>query len=137
MRVCGVDLRSNSAIVVVLDGDKDSYQLVNTGTSKIELNDPDNQTEIRNFFTSIKAYVQNNNIEKIVIKKRQAKGKFAGGPVSFKIEGLFQLLDSAIVILVSPPSIAAKMKKENPDLPSGLFAYQTEAFKVAFTGFFL
>ena len=79
-------------------------------------------------------FVRVNNIELIAIKKRATKGKFAGGSVSFKIEGLLQALPDCRVVLYAPPTIAAKHKSNKFQSPSGIFSYQKEAFLTACCG---
>lgn len=59
------------------------------------------------------------------------KGEFAGGPTTFKIEGVFQLLENCEVTLLSPQTINAQAKKHNFELPGTLNKYQHEAFKAA------
>ena len=63
-----------------------------------------------------------------------AKGEFAGGPTTFKIEGVFQLLDGVEVTLLSPQTINAQNKKHTFDLPATLNKYQHEAYKTACSG---
>jgi len=77
------------------------------------------------------AFVRDNGISRIAIKKRSKKGEFAGGPTTFKIEGVFQLLDNCEVTLLSPQTINAQNKKHNFDLPATLNKYQHEAYKTA------
>ena len=56
---------------------------------------------------------------------------FAGGPTSFKIEGIIQLLDNGDVFFLSPQTISAANKKHSFDLPNSLNKYQHEAFLTA------
>ena len=76
-------------------------------------------------------FVQANAIEHIAIKKRSKKGEFAGGPTTFKIEGVFQLLEDVEVTLLSPQTINAQNKKHTFELPASLNKYQHEAYKAA------
>ncbi len=77
------------------------------------------------------SFVRENAIDRIAIKKRSKKGEFAGGPTTFKIEGVFQLLESCEVTLLSPQTINAQSKKHDFELPGTLNKYQHEAYKAA------
>ena len=85
MRVCGVDLKASDAIVVVIDGTKDNFVIVDTGVKKISLGDTHNSEDVQTFKETFHSFVKNHNIDKIGIKKRNTKGQFAGGATSFKI----------------------------------------------------
>ena len=70
-------------------------------------------------------------ITHVAIKKRGKKGDFAGGPVTFKLEGVLQLLQGCEVHLVSPQTITAQGKKHDLTPPAALNKYQHEAWKSA------
>ena len=85
------------------------------------------------FHKSFNEFVLKQKIDIIAIKKRsaKAKGKYASGPITFKLEGLIQLCENAEVRLVSPNTIAAKLRKK--ELPEAkLFKYQIAAYETAF-----
>ncbi|MNG16639.1 hypothetical protein D3C84_1005730 [compost metagenome] len=83
------------------------------------------------FAAQVASFVRENSVDRIVIKKRSKKGEFAGGPTTFKIEGVFQLLENCEVTLLSPQTINAQAKKHNFELPGTLNKYQHEAYKAA------
>ena len=59
------------------------------------------------------------------------RGKYAGGAVTFKMEGLFQLNSLADTHLFSVQAIAASRRRNSYELPADLKKYQQEAFYVA------
>lgn len=129
----GVDLDGKDCILVVIDYNNNTFRVIDA-TPKIKVEDIDNQDDIKDFYTNISSFVKENHIEKIYIRQRQKKGKFAGGPTSFKLEALIQLLDNSVK-LISPTAIAYAIKKINIEaLVSKIHNYQTDALKVAITG---
>ena len=83
------------------------------------------------FAAQLAAFVSAHGITRIAIKKRSKKGEFAGGPTTFKIEGIIQLLDHCDVQLLSPQTLTAQFKKHAFDLPASLNKYQHDAYKTA------
>ena len=134
MRTCGIELASHDAIIVVMDGDRSCWTLVNVEPRKITIPDDEDGANIRAFKDAFHAFVRQHDIGRVVIKKRAKKGKFAGGPTSFKMEGLIQLEDSCEVVLTAPQSVAKVKKTHQEQVPSELMQYQTEAFYTALSG---
>ena len=79
-----------------------SYSLISTSPPKVVLADDENPIEVNAFKETVSAFFRENHVDKIVIKKRGKRGGYAGGPVSFKLEGLIQLYQECDVILLSP-----------------------------------
>jgi hypothetical protein len=133
MKVCGVDLSAHDAIVVILNGTRTSWHLVNCEPRKITLPDDEDAGQVRAFRDAMDAFVKHHGIQRTAVKKRGKKGKFAGGSVSFKMEGLIQLIGTCDVILL-PVQTIAKVAKEHPNaFPEELNQYQREAFYTALT----
>ncbi|OAJ47498.1 DUF3010 family protein [Pseudomonas marginalis] len=130
MKTCGIEIKGSEAIIAVASLDNQALTHVALATKKIALDD-DEAANVKAFAAQVKAFVQENAIERIAIKKRSKKGEFAGGPTTFKIEGVFQLLDGVEVTLLSPQTINAQNKKHAFDLPATLNKYQHEAYKTA------
>ena len=131
MTLCGIEIKGSEAIIAVASLNNQTLTHVALATKKIALEDDDDAANVKAFAAQVKAFVQDNAIERIAIKKRSKKGEFAGGPTTFKIEGVFQLLEGVEVTLLSPQTINAQNKKHNFDLPATLNKYQHEAFKTA------
>ncbi len=128
MTLCGIEIKGSEAIIAVAAPDLTHVALP---SKKIALDDDDEAANVKAFASQVAAFVRDNGITRIAIKKRSKKGEFAGGPTTFKIEGVFQLLDGVEVTLLSPQTINAQYKKHNFELPATLNKYQHEAFKTA------
>ena len=129
MNICGVELKSNQALLVVLeDGNYKELDI-----KKIILEDDEDQTSIREFCNKFLLFLEKNSIDSVVIKKRAKKGNFAGGAVTFKIEGLIQLNPLTEVKLISSQTIAAFEKKNTIEFPQTLKKYQEQAFLSAYS----
>ena len=131
MTICGIEIKGSEAIIAVASLDNQTLTHVALATKKIALDDDDEAANVKAFAAQVKAFVQANGITRIAIKKRSKKGEFAGGPTTFKIEGVFQLLEGVEVTLLSPQTINAQNKKPDFALPATLNKYQHEAFKAA------
>jgi len=130
-RVCGIELKSSEAILVVVDNTTGTERLIDTEPKKIKIADDEDSTEIRTFFDAIVDFTRGNNIDIIVLKKRAKKGKMAGGPVSFKLEALIQLNGVIDIVFVTGQGIAAANKKDPFEIPESLNKYQETAFMAA------
>jgi hypothetical protein len=78
------------------------------------------------------------SVDRVVIRERMPKGKFAGGAISFKLESAIQLIADLDVILLTPTQIKSALS-ENP-IPvkfsdTGLKAFQEVAFKTAYAAY--
>ncbi len=124
MKICGIELKSNQMILVVLN----QGEYVDLSVKKIVLEDDEKQDNIRQFCNEFLLFLEENSIEKVFIKKRAKKGTFAGGSVTFKMEGLIQLNPQCEVELISTQTISAYEKKNNIVFPSGLKKYQEQAY---------
>ena len=134
MKICGFDLAAHDAIVVVLDGARAAWKVIEHEQRKISLLDDEDAGQVRIFQKEVNAMVKRHGVDRIVIKKRGKKGKFAGGPVSFKMEGLIQLIDICEVVLLSPQTITTFSKKYIYEVPAELKQYQRDAFFTALAG---
>jgi len=131
--VCGIELSSSTAIFVILKGAPEKFKVVDPGVTKFEINDSASAEDVVLFYKSFNNLIQKQKIDMIGIKKRshKAKGKYASGPITFKLEGLIQLCENVDVRLISPNTIAAKLRKN--DLPEAkLFKYQVPAYETAY-----
>lgn len=127
MKTCGIELKSNVAsLVVINDG-----EYIDLKIKKITLENDENQEDIRKFCNEFLLFLEQNFIDKVVIKKRAKKGNFAGGAVTFKMEGLIQLNPLCEVELISPQSISSFEKKNEVFKPNELKKYQEQAFLAA------
>ncbi|MBI6851848.1 DUF3010 family protein [Pseudomonas cichorii] len=131
MIICGVEIKGSEAIFALATRQNGGTAHVPLATRKIALEDDDEAGNVKAFATKIASFVRENGISHVAIKKRSKKGEFAGGPTTFKIETVFQLLADCDVILVSPQTINAQNRKHDFALPDTLNKYQHEAYKTA------
>ncbi len=129
MKVCGIEIKGNAAILTCLSGSKKDYEIIAKDRKKVSIKDTKNQDDIKEFHASIVAFFTEFQFEKIGIKARGEKGKFAGGPLSFKIEGLIQNTDFDVDV-IHIATIKAGIKNINPDFTL-INKYQEESLKTA------
>ena len=127
MNICGIELKANNVILVVLKNN----EYIDIKIKKIVLEDDEKQEDIRKFCNEILDFLQKNEIEKVFIKKRVKKGAFSGGAVTFKLEGLIQLNPLCSVDLISSQSISTFEKKNEIEFPKELKKYQEQAYLTA------
>lgn len=130
MKICGIEIKANEAIFAIAQKHEASLVHLQMETKKIALENDDDSSNVKSFCLLLQGLVRDNHIDRIAIKKRGKKGDYSGGPVTFKIETIFQLLDCE-VILLSPQTISAASKKHDFPLPKTLNKYQHEAFLTA------
>ena len=131
MPICGVEINGSDAIFAVADLVNGKLVHVPTDTKRIALADDDDATNVRSFSELVAGFLRDHNLTEVVIKKRGKKGEYAGGPTTFKIEGVFQLLRDRNIDLIAAPTIAAQSRKHAFPDPETLNKYQTEAFRTA------
>lgn len=129
MKICGIELKGSEARIVCIDYVDGDYGFVCSEIKKIKLNDPKTQEAAKSFRDAFHNFFEDNNFDKIGVKERGKKGKFAGGPVSFKMEGILQSLDFDVEII---HTMTIKAAIKNDTLKSDeVNAYQVEALKTA------
>ncbi len=133
MIVCGIELKASDAIVTIVKQENSNIHVLHN-TKKIPLGDTESSAAIIDFKEAVESFFKVNCIERVFIKKRATKGKFAGGSNTFKMEGLIQLISGPEIILISPQSNAAFSKKNEVVYPDSLKKYQQESFLTALTG---
>ncbi|MBV5317659.1 MAG: DUF3010 family protein [Desulfobulbaceae bacterium] len=131
MRICGVELKGSEAIFALIEVVNEEISLVACQTRKIKFGDTAEQQSARLFYDAICVFILEHKIEQIGIKQRAPKGPFAGGPVTFKMEGLFQLNPHAAIQLFPGPTIAAATRRHDFKVPDQLNQYQAEAYLTA------
>lgn len=135
MRVCGVELSANDAVVCLLELSEGLFDIPDCRARKLSLPKAHSTEELKQFQFAFKKLMEDYRIAEVVIKERPTKGKFAGGSVSFKLESAIQLIDTVEVSLMS----AQKLKHILQAFPvpvdfsdTGLKQFQEAAFKVAY-----
>ena len=113
MKICGIELKANNAIFVLIDDRK----FIDLKTKKLTIENDETKEDIRKFCNEFLLFLEENQVEKVVIKKRAKKGTFAGGAVTFKLEALIQLNPICEVELISSQTIASFEKKNIIEFP--------------------
>jgi|TARA_B110000971_G_scaffold58909_1_gene60105 hypothetical protein len=136
MKVCGVELKGNDAVICLMIFEKGLYTLLECRVKKISISDATNQQQLQKFqfdFTKLMADYQ---VDHVVIKERMTRGKFAGGSVSFKLEASIQLIENLNVTLLSSAKIKETLKNSHTSMnfnDTGLKQFQEQAFMTGFS----
>jgi len=130
MNICGVSLSGGVATLALVEIENGGFQVIDCETKRVELGDGNEASAVKSFRDAFAALVRDHQVRLIAIKKRNTAGPFAGGAMTFKMEGLIQCLD-VDVQLIAPITIAQCIKRHGYVLPHGVHKYQKEAFEVA------
>jgi hypothetical protein len=135
MKVCGVDLKGNDAIVCMLSQSDGLFNIPDCRVQKLSVNDANDKAQLIKFQQTFVKLMMDYGVDHVVIRARAMRGKFAGGAVGFKIETALQLADGLDVIIFSPTDIKASLKRsplpieiEDTDLKK----FQETAFTTAY-----
>ncbi len=135
MRILGIELTGNDAVVVLLEQDNGMFYIPDFRARKVPCRNPDDQEQIQYFQKSIAQLIQDYKIDEIVIRGRMKKGKFAGGANGFKLEGALQVLPDIKVSVMIPATQSAILKRFPMSIPfneTGMKKFQQHAFEVAY-----
>ncbi|MCO5785214.1 DUF3010 domain-containing protein [Pseudomonas sp. G11-1] len=141
MRICGIELTGNEAVVCLLNGEQGLFNLPDSRIRKLTLKKEHARADLQRFQKELVQFLKDYKVERVVIKERMQKGKFAGGAISFKLEAAIQLIaDSDIeVTLLSPTQIKSVLSANPLPVPfadTGLKQFQEGAFLTAYAGHF-
>lgn len=128
IKTIGITLKGSRSIYVILEGLPDDFRVVDAGY--IELKDSKDQALVKAFQSQWMELIDTNDFHAIAIKARVSKGRFAGGALTFKMEGLIQLSDYPIQ-LIHDARMRSKLKDLDPSF-GNIKAYQEDAAKVAY-----
>ena len=135
MKICGVELKGTEAVICLLSYQDGLFSLPECRVRKVEFNKQNKTSDIRYFQSTFAKLAEDYKVDKVVIKERPLKGKFAGGALGFKMETAIQLIQSLDVDLMSSTELKASLKR-NPVTVSfaetGLKIFQQQAFEVAY-----
>lgn len=131
LKIGGVEIKGSEAILAVVQDTGAGLEHLPLAVKKIALDDDEIGANVKAFSAKVAAFVNEQGLTQLAVKKRSKKGEFAGGPTTFKIEGVLQLLEGCEVTLVSPQTVSAQAKKLGAELPATLNKYQHEAYKTA------
>ncbi|EGN75005.1 Protein of unknown function (DUF3010) [Idiomarina sp. A28L] len=135
MRVCGIEIKSNEAIICLMEMKDGLLQIPDCRQVRFQLLKDNDAEQVRRFQFTFRKLIEDYKVERLIIKERMQKGKFSGSAVGFKIEAALQLIDNVETHLLSG-SIQKEIIKRNP-IPvdyadTGLKIFQETAFTVAY-----
>jgi hypothetical protein len=130
MKILGIEIKGSDCILMVLEGSRSHFSLCEF-PKKISLANSYASEDVRQFHTALTELLEKHCIKRVAIKKRTEKGKFAGGAISFKMEGIIQLATDKEVLFISSPQIKALIKKGDINTPD-INKYQEQAFYAAY-----
>lgn len=130
MRICGVDVKANDAIVAVIDVDDRTgdWNVVEIKQAKIHLKNEFDTTEVRRVGRQIAAFLAEHHVARVAIKK-QTKGMYPSGPPAHRLATLFQLGTEVDVEFIA--GLSMDKKTEDVELPESLRKYQHDAARAA------
>ncbi|MCZ2720698.1 DUF3010 family protein [Marinomonas sp. 15G1-11] len=135
MITCGIEIKSNEAILCLLSKDRGLFQIIDCRQIRIPLVQSENTEAMRKYQFTLRKLFEDYNVNQVAIKERPTKGKFAGSSAGFKIETAIQLIDSVEVKLISGNELKESIKENPFPIPfsdTGLKAFQEGAFSVAY-----
>jgi len=135
MIICGVDLTANDAVICIVKLDAQLFSITECRVRKFSLSKRYTREDFLQFQSLFAQLMKDYQVDKVVIKERMPKGKFAGGAVSFKLESAIQLIKALDVTLITPAQIKATLADHPFPISftdTGLKVFQETAFTVAF-----
>ena len=100
MRICGVDLTGNDAVICLLVKGDGALNLPDCRVRKLTLKKGHTGEDLRQFQADFAMLMSEYSVDEVVIRERMPKGKFAGGAISFKLEAALQLVPDLKVTLI-------------------------------------
>ncbi|PIE43268.1 MAG: hypothetical protein CSA50_06190 [Gammaproteobacteria bacterium] len=136
MKICGVEIKGNDAIICLLENSKGLFNIPDCRVRRLTLNQ-NTRDDLKAFQFAFGKLMADYNVDKVVIRERLMKGKFAGGALGFKMEAALQLLEGVDVVVISPSAVKQALQ-QNPLMvgfeETGLKPFQEVAFITAYAG---
>lgn len=135
MTVCGIELSGNDAIISLIKFEAEIFNLPECRARRIQCPNPDRAEDLKYFQKTFSKLVEDYQVDQVVIRARQKKGKFAGGANGFKLEAALQLIPNLKTTLLNAATQKAALKKYPLPISfseTGLKKFQEPAFMTAF-----
>ncbi|OAN11476.1 hypothetical protein A3K86_21295 [Photobacterium jeanii] len=135
MKICAVELRSNEAIICLMNKNNGLLDIPDCRTQKFIIKDSLDNQEMRDFQFAFKKLLDDYQVDRVVIRTRETRGKFAGSAIGFKLESAIQLIDGLDVQFMSSTDIKQALKRTPLMVDfrgTGLRQFQEAAFTTAF-----
>lgn len=126
--ICGIELKGNDANLALLEVNDSQCSYVDIEPKRISLNDDESNKDVIKFYDAISGYFRDNHVNLIAIKRRNKKGQYAGGSITFKIEGLIQHCSQCEIEFLAAQTISAAHKKYNFTIPGNVNKSQEQAY---------
>lgn len=135
MKACGVEIKGNDAIICIMSKENNLYDIPHTRVQKVSLDNAGDSEEVQKFQFTFAKLMDDYQVTHVFIKGRALKGKFAGGPIGFKLEAAIQLIKTLNVEILASSFIKKELAKSQIDIDfrdTGLKQYQEQAFSTVF-----
>ncbi|TKB53989.1 DUF3010 family protein [Ferrimonas aestuarii] len=135
MKICAVELKSNEAIICLLGLDKGLFNVPECRARKLSLNHGHSSKSLKAFQAEFIKLVKDYHVDKVVIRERPMKGKFAGSAIGFKMEAAMQLAEGVDAEVISTTDIKESLKRQPVEYSMkdlGLKQFQETAFATGF-----
>ena len=140
MKICGVELTGNDAVVCLLHLENQQFNIPDCRVRKLTLKKEHTREDLQQFQLAFSKLMGDYKVNKVAIRGRTTKGKFAGGAISFKLESAIQLIADIDVAVLSPTQIKSTLAENTLPISlgdTGLKAFQKVAFTVAYAAHLL
>lgn len=127
MRICGVELSGSDAVICLLHLDQGQFDMPDCRVRKLTLKKEHTREDLQQFQFAFIKLMGDYSVNKVAIRERMTKGKFAGGAISFKLEAAIQLIADLDVAVLSPTQIKSALSEKPIPIPfsdTGLKVFQ-------------
>ncbi|MBJ7538805.1 DUF3010 family protein [Marinomonas sp. C1424] len=135
MITCGIEIKGSEVILCLLSKQDGLFQIADCRQVRHPLHNPNDSESLRKYQFMLKKLFEDYKVERVVIRERPTKGKFAGGSVGFKIEAALQLIEGIQVDLFHSSKTKEILQHNPMPIPfkdTGLRAFQEGAFTIAY-----
>jgi len=135
MKICGVELKGSEAVICLLSYQDGLFSIPECRVRKVEFNKQNRSGDIKYFQSTFAKLMEDYKVDKVVIKERPLKGKFAGGALGFKMEAAIQLIPNLDVEVISATAFKEAIKRNPVTVAfdeTGLKVFQQPAFELAY-----
>ena len=140
MKICGVDLTGNDAVIGLLFLESQQFNIPECRVRKLTLPKDHTREDLQHFQFTFAKLMSDYKVDRVAIRERAPKGKFAGGAISFKLEAAIQLIADIDVEVLTPKDIKSAQKDNKLPISfedTGLKEFQKDAFIVAYASHML
>ena len=136
MKACGVEIKSNEAIICIISKENNLYDIPHTRVQRVALDNAGDAESVQKFQFTFAKLMEDYQVTHVQIKGRALKGKFSGGAIGFKIEAAIQLISDLEVEVLSAQFIKKELARSQVDIDfrdTGLKQFQEQAFSTVFS----